>query len=85
MSWSVWVESRAQSEILRLTPVERERVLERIERLAENPFAGAVKLKGADPPLYRVRVGDYRVLFAVDGWRRLVLVTHVRHRREVYR
>ena len=61
------------------------RVLERVERLAEEPFPReAVKLAGTER-LYRVRVGDYRIVYEVDADARLVLVYYVRHRREAYR
>jgi len=42
-----------------------------------------VKLAGRDD--YRIRVGDHRVVYAVDDGERLVLVARVAHRREVYR
>jgi mRNA interferase RelE/StbE len=45
--------------------------------------AGVVKLAGRDD--YRVRLGDYRIVYAVDDDERLVIVARVAHRREVYR
>jgi mRNA interferase RelE/StbE len=55
-----------------------------IDGLAVNPRPpGAVKLAGRDD--FRVRVGDYRVVYAVDDSERLVIVARVAHRREVYR
>ena len=62
----------------------RERIRAAIDGLAENPRpSGAVKLAGRDD--YRVRVGDYRIVYAVDGAERLVVVARIAHRREVYR
>ena len=43
----------------------------------------AVKLAGRDD--YRIRLGDYRVVYAVDDAERLVIVARIAHRREVYR
>ena len=55
-----------------------------IDALAANPRpVGCVKLAGRDD--YRIRVGDYRVVYAVDDDERLVLVARIAHRREVYR
>ncbi len=52
--------------------------------LEEDPRPqGSRKLSGRDE--YRVRVGDYRVIYAVDNERMLVEVLRVAHRREVYR
>jgi mRNA interferase RelE/StbE len=55
-----------------------------IDGLATDPRPhGVVKLAGRDD--YRVRVGEYRVVFAVDDDERLVIVARIAHRREVYR
>ena len=62
----------------------RDRIRDAIDALAEEPRPrGAVKLAGRDD--YRVRVGDYRIVYAVDDAQRLVLVAKVAHRRDVYR
>lgn len=56
-----------------------------IDSLASNPFPNqCVKLSNAER-LWRIRVGDYRIVYEVDTAARLVIVYHVRHRREVYR
>jgi mRNA interferase RelE/StbE len=44
----------------------------------------SVKLSGAEQ-LYRIRVGEYRVIFGIDKAWQQVVVHHVRHRRDVYR
>lgn len=54
-----------------------------MEALADDPRAKAQKLAGAGT--YRVRVGDYRLVFRIDDGAQEVLVTRVRHRRDVYR
>ena len=61
------------------------RVLRQIEVLGKNPFPRqSVKLAGAEQ-LYRIRVGDYRVVYAVDKEDKEIMVHYIRHRREVYR
>ena len=61
------------------------RILERIEELATEPRpVGCRKLQGRTG-LWRLRVGDYRVVYSVDDRQRLIDVVAVRHRREVYR
>jgi mRNA interferase RelE/StbE len=44
---------------------------------------GVARLAGRDD--YRIRVGDYRVVYAVEDAERLVIVARIAHRREVYR
>jgi mRNA interferase RelE/StbE len=61
------------------------RVLKQIEVLRENPFPlQSVKLVGAEQ-LYRIRVGDYRIVYAVDKEAQEIMIHYIRHRREVYR
>jgi mRNA interferase RelE/StbE len=57
----------------------------RIEQLASNQRpSGARKLEG-EQHLWRIRVGDYRVVYSIDDGQRVVDVVRVRHRREAYR
>lgn len=61
------------------------RIWAKIEALALNPLPpGSVKLSGSES-LHRIRVGDYRVVYAVDSNIRQVLIHYVRHRRDAYR
>ena len=61
------------------------RVLKQIDGLADDPFPRqTVKLEGGEG-LYRIRVGDYRVIYGVDRDIKQVIIHHVRHRREAYR
>jgi len=56
-----------------------------IDALCENPRPrGIHKLKGHER-LYRIRVGLYRVIYEIDDQARLIRVTRIRHRREVYK
>jgi mRNA interferase RelE/StbE len=74
----------AAREFRRLQGSVRERVATAIDALATDPRpVGCSKLAGRDD--YRIRIGDYRVVYAVDDAERLVLVARVAHRREVYR
>jgi mRNA interferase RelE/StbE len=59
------------------------RIIERIQKLADNPFpANATHLKGRDE--WRIRQGDYRILYIVEEEIVTVFVVKVGHRREVY-
>lgn len=68
----------------RLRGSARDRIEAAIDGLATDPRPrGAAKLAGRDD--FRIRVGDYRIVYAVDDAERLVLVARIAHRREVYR
>ena len=61
------------------------RILSQIEGLGESPFPrDAVKLEGSTG-LFRIRVGDYRIICEVDREAKQVIIHHVRHRRDVYK
>lgn len=61
------------------------RVATRIDSLAANPFPPGVKRLQGDPDVFRVRAGDYRIVYRVDGKRLTILILKIGHRREVYR
>lgn len=60
-------------------------ILNTVDGLAENPFPTKCrKLRGSESS-YRIRIGDYRVIYQVDSRRNTVIVYHVRHRKEAYK
>ena len=77
----------AQKEFARLPLSMRERILEAVTILAQNPFTELLqikKLKGADD-LYRIRLGNYRVVYEIRKTILLIVVIKIGHRKEVYR
>ena len=63
----------------------QKRVGRKIDGLANEPRPdGCMKLAG-DENIYRIRIGDYRVLYVIEDSRVLVTVIRVGHRREIYR
>lgn len=75
---------RVARDLARLPKALQARVSERIDHLAREPRPrGCEKLVG--PEAYRLRIGDYRVLYEVDDKTRKVYLVRVAHRREVYR
>ena len=83
-SYRVELQRSAERDLARLADSVFERIAAAIALLAEHPRPpGSQKLTGL--PAYRVRVGDYRIIYEVSDAPRTVTVTRVRHRREVYR
>jgi mRNA interferase RelE/StbE len=70
--------------LAKLDRAVQRRIARRVDRLAVDPRADAVKLRGADD-VWRARVGDYRILYSIEDTRLLVLVIKLGHRRDVYR
>jgi mRNA interferase RelE/StbE len=84
LSYRLRVKASAQKELDRLPDAILRRVDKVILNLAEDPHPrGAIKLSGF--PLYRVRIGDYRVLYEIDEEKKVIEILAVRHRKEAYR
>ena len=84
MTYALLIERRAQRSLSRIAVQDRERISDAIRRLAEEPRPhGVKKLSGRDA--WRIRVGDYRILYEIHNERLLILVIDIGHRREIYR
>jgi mRNA interferase RelE/StbE len=83
--YRVLLERAAEKDLSRLPAETHDRVIEAIQALASNPRpVGCRKLTGSKHD-WRIRVGDYRVVYEIADVIRIVRVNRVRHRREVYR
>ena len=83
--YEVYLERSAENDLKRLPTSTFDRIVYQIKTLAENPRpSGCRKLTGSKND-WRIRVGDYRVLYEIDEKTRAVRIMRVRHRREVYR
>lgn len=82
MTYNVGFLLRALKDLERLPETDRARIVERTEALRNN-LSGDVKKLANFTPEYRLRVGNYRVLFEVEGDK--IIVYRVQHRKDVYR
>jgi mRNA interferase RelE/StbE len=85
VTYVVVVAPSAQRQLRKLDPQARRRLHAAIELLAENPRPPAAKMLVNSDGAWRVRVGDYRVIYDIQDGRLVVLVLSVGHRREIYR
>ena len=83
--YQVVVERSAEKDLKKLSSEIRCRVATAMQSLAQNPRpASCLKLSGADND-WRIRVGDYRIVYEIADEIRIVRINRVRHRRDVYR
>jgi mRNA interferase RelE/StbE len=83
-SYRLEVRASVQKDLRRLPRADLERILSRIADLATDPRPpGCERLSGV--PLWRIRQGDYRILYEVLDEVVTVIVVRVAHRREAYR
>jgi len=75
----------ARKELEKLPVAIAERIFGRVTALQQNPRPpGVIKLQG-ESRLWRMRIGDYRVVYSIDDAAKTIDVSIVRHRRDVYR
>ena len=85
MRYRVLLERAVEKELARLSDKNHDQIIAAIQALAVNPRpTGCRKLVGTRND-WRIRVGDYRVIYEIADDIRVVRVNRVRHRREVYR
>jgi len=84
-SYKVILKPSVEKDLRSLPQSVLKRVFQRIGALEDDARPrGSLRLAGAEQ-LYRIRVGDYRIVYTIDKDSRQVVVYYVRHRRDVYR
>lgn len=84
-SYKIRFTKSAEKDLRRIEKTRIFSVLEKIEALSVNPrLEGIKKLVGSDAA-YRLRVGEYRVIYTIDDGIKIVQIDSVRHRKDAYR
>jgi mRNA interferase RelE/StbE len=83
--YTIELRPRARRSLRQLDATARRAIAVAIDGLATQPRPPDVKLLKGHRPWLRTRVGDYRIVYAVDDTARVVTVAVIGHRREVYR
>lgn len=82
--YQITFDRRAEKALESLPPSERKRIQKAVDGLALDPRPrGAIKMSGESS--WRVRVGDYRIIYDIQDQQLIVLVIKIGHRREIYR
>lgn len=83
MTYTIQILKRAQKELSKLPSPDFERVRDGIRLLAQNPRPpGCRKLAGREG--WRIRIGNYRVIYEINDATLSIIILHVGHRRDVY-
>jgi mRNA interferase RelE/StbE len=83
--YTIDIRPRARRSLRQLDSPARKAIASAIDGLAEEPRPAAVTALKGHRPWLRTRVGDYRIIYAVDDRARLVTIAAIGHRREIYR
>ena len=74
----------AEKELLRLNKSLGQRIFQKIRLLKDDPY-GQNSQKLEESRGYRIRIGDYRVVYTIDKENQTLLIIKIGHRREIYR
>lgn len=86
MSYTVLLERAVEKELRNLPAQMLKRIDNRLLALSDKPWPrGVGKLKGKEGEGWRIKVGDYRILYIVDETQKVIKVYRIKHRREAYR
>ncbi|MBF0471954.1 MAG: type II toxin-antitoxin system RelE/ParE family toxin [Gammaproteobacteria bacterium] len=84
MNYTISIKRSAQKSLGKITSNDRALIIDKIRLLSENPRpAGSKKLTGREA--WRIRIGNYRVIYEIHEGELLILVVAIGHRREIYR
>lgn len=84
-SYEVINTASVNKDLRNLQSSTRKAIVGRIQNLALNPRPiGTTKLQGAED-LYRIRYGDYRIIYRIERVQLVILIIKVGHRKDVYR
>ncbi len=85
MTYTVQWARRTVKQLEKLDRIAQKKIVIAVTKLADNPRPRGVQSLATRPGEYRIRVGNYRVVYEIHDDRLVVLVVVVAHRREVYR
>ncbi len=84
--YTISIKPSALKELSKLPKATVKKAEKAISALAENPRPdGVKKLKGSEEDLYRIRVGDYRIIYSIEEEIKIVDILKIGHRKDIYR
>lgn len=75
----------AEKELLNLPFAEIDKILEKIKHLASNPYPSGTKKLIGKFGLWRIRSGNYRIIYSIEGKELIVEIIRIRHRKDSYK
>lgn len=85
LSWKIKIHRKAKKTLDRLHGKELKRLRQAINALAENPYPKGTKKMVSYKNLYRIRVGDWRIVYKVENGKLMILILSVSSRGKIYK
>ena len=84
MPYTITIRRKAQKSLIKIPEPYQSRIIRTINELADNPYpAQSKKLTGRDA--WRIRIGNYRVIYEISNNKLLILVLHIGNRKDIYK
>jgi mRNA interferase RelE/StbE len=84
VSYAIDIRRSAQKSLSKISSQDQDRIISSIESLSDHPRPdGCKKLSGR--PAWRIRIGNYRVIYEIEDDKLIVTIIHIGHRRDIYR
>ncbi len=84
-SFKIDWKSSSEHDLKKITKQYIPKIINAIESLADNPFpVQSKKLKDSESS-YRLRIGDYRVIYQINSQSKVITIYHIRHRKDAYK
>ena len=82
MNYEIKITRKAQKELAKIPEPYQTKIIDKIYSLKNDPYYNSKKLVGRDG--YRIRIGDYRIIYEIKNNELVILVIHIGHRKDVY-
>ena len=83
--YRIEIAATAEKQLKKIRREDEVRILRSISLLASEPRPGGCRKMSGYDDIYRIRVGNYRVIYEIDGKRIVVIILKIGHRKDVYR
>lgn len=84
-SYRIEILRSANKDVRKIDKRYIESIFNTVKSLSENPFPlNCKKIKGSESS-YRIRIGDYRIIYEVESKQKMVTIYHIRHRKDAYK
>ena len=85
MAYEIIIKPSAEKSFAKLEKAQQIKIIKAIENLATNPRPQGFKKLKSLAELYRIRVGNYRIIYSIDNNVLIITVVKIGHRKEIYK
>jgi len=86
MKFSIYLSTSSQKFLKKLDEIDYERIIKRLEKLSIDPFpSDAKRIIGRKEKVFRIRVGDFRILYVVYLDKQSILISNIDKRSRIYK